>query len=266
MRHRGARSTGTARLSWRSGLAGVCIVVALTASVVATSGPAGVGQVAMDVPVRGLVEPGAALPSGDECRATVSGPGPEVRPENAASNARPGDGVPVSAWPDAGYDPAFNRSIVPRIDGLFTGTTDQILAWGACKWGLPADVVRAMAVEESNWRQSTTGDVSDDSADCVPGHTPPCATSFGILQVKHIFRPDSYPRAAESTAFNVDYALAAVRGCYEGWVTYLEPNYSSGDMWGCVGWHFSGEWRDEAATGYVGRVQAALAAAPWRGW
>lgn len=266
MRHRRARPSGTARRTWRSGLVGVCILVALTASVVAASRTADVGQIAMDVPTTGLLEPGATLPTGEECEAVVAGPGSEVRPENAASNARAGDGVPVPAWPSAGYDPAFNRSIVPRIDGRFTGTTDQILAWGACKWGLPTDVVRAMAVEESNWRQSTTGDISDAPEDCVPGASPPCATSFGIMQVKHIFRPGSYPRAAESTAFNVDYALAAVRGCYEGWVTYLEPNYAAGDMWGCVGWHFSGDWRDEAAAEYVARVELALAGAPWRHW
>ena len=49
-----------------------------------------------------------------------------------------------------------------RVDGKFTGTTDQILRWGACKWGIDEDVVRAEAVAESHWRQDDAGDSSND--------------------------------------------------------------------------------------------------------
>src|SRR5947209_15932883 len=64
------------------------------------------------------------------------------------------------------------------------GTTEEILTWGACKWGLDADVVKAVAVQESDWRQSTVSDESTNPQDCVGGATPPCPTSFGIMQLK----------------------------------------------------------------------------------
>jgi hypothetical protein len=68
------------------------------------------------------------------------------------------------------------------------------------------------------------------------------------------------------TAFNVDYSLAVLRGCFEGWVTYLHNGYTAGDLWGCVGWHFSGEWKDDPALAYVQRVQRQLDDQFWTRW
>lgn len=210
--------------------------------------------------------PDPELPNSQECaRSTV--PGTEARPQNTVANGTvPPTGYPVPPWPQEGYAPQFNERIVPRIDGQFTGTTDQILAWGACRWGMPADVVRAMAIEESSWDQAHAGDISDDPAGCVGGDTAPCPTSFGILQLKARYRPGSWPQSVQSTAFNVDYGLAAIRGCYEGWVVYLQHGYQAGDLWGCLGWHFSGEWRDPLALGYIERVREHLRAKPWTQW
>ncbi|MQA14999.1 MAG: hypothetical protein GEV09_12730 [Pseudonocardiaceae bacterium] len=212
------------------------------------------------------VEPGTQLPSGAECAQRIERDPWEPRPRNAAANHSVPQDHAVPAWTENGYAPEMNSRIIPRIDGQFTGTTNEIIAWGACKWGFDADMVRAMAVEESNWRQSETGDVTDDPAKCVGGDTAPCPTSFGLLQVKHTFRPGSYPYAQRHTAFNVDYALGAIRGCYEGWVTYLDSDYGPGDLWGCVGWHFSGEWKDPQAFDYIERVQEELDAKPWLRW
>lgn len=212
------------------------------------------------------VEPGAALPSGVECAQRIDRDPWEPQPGNfAANNSVPRDHS-VPAWTDDGYAPEMNSKIIPRIDGQFTGTTNEIITWGACKWGFDADVIRAMAVEESTWQQSEAGDLTDDPEKCVGGATTPCPTSFGLLQVKHTFRPGSYPYSQRSTAFNVDYALGVVRGCYEGWVTYLDGDYAPGDLWGCLGWHFSGEWKNRAAIGYTERVQEALADRPWLRW
>ncbi len=241
----------------------LCAVLLLTTG----CGPAGEGTArAAEFSAEATAPPGAELPSTQECaRRTVLGP--EPRPENTAANrTMPPAGYRVPAWPEHGYAPEFNARIVPRIEGRFTGTTDQILAWGACRWGMPADVVRAMAVEESTWVQSHTGDVSEDPRGCVGGDTPPCPTSFGILQLKDLHRPGSWPWSLQSTAFNVDYGLAAVRGCFEGWVTYLRPDYRAGDLWGCLGWHFSGEWHDPGAQGYIKRVKDHLRAKPWKRW
>ena len=43
------------------------------------------------------------------------------------------------------------------VSGNFYGTTDMILRWAACKWGIDEDVVRAEAVEESSWNPERGG-------------------------------------------------------------------------------------------------------------
>ncbi len=209
--------------------------------------------------------PRSALPAGAQCAQRVGHDDWEPRPENAVGNSSVPENLSLPAWPDY-YAPEVNSRVVSRIDGEFTGTTNAIITWGACKWGFDTDIVRAMAVEESYWYQSKTGDVTNDPKQCVGGAAVPCPTSFGLLQIKHVFRPGSYPYSARYTAFNLDYALAVLRACYEGWVTYLEGDYRPGDLWGCVGWHYSGEWKDPDALGYIGRVQDHLSAKPWLKW
>ena len=164
-------------------------------------------------------------------------------------------------WDD--FTEQANHQFVPRIDGNFTGTTGEILTWGACKWGLDADILRAVAVQESHWLQSTIGDKSDNAQDCVGGARPPCPTSFGIMQLKHIYLPGSYPLSQQSTAFNVDYYAARTRACYEGWVSYLSNGYGPGDLWSCVGWHWSGQWKDPGSQRYIQRVHHYLDTKPW---
>lgn len=219
-------------------------------------------------PAGATLPPGSALPSGADCAGRArAGTGWEPRPENDAFNhSVPPEGYSVPAWPAPGYAPELNRRIIPRIDGRFTGTTDEILVWGACKWGLDTDIVRAMAIVESDWEQDIAEDLSRNPRECVDEDSIPCPTSFGIMQVKHLFRPGSYPYSARHTAFNVDYALGVVRACHEGWVTYLENGYRPGDIWGCLGWHYSGEWLDRGGLSYIGRVQRSLASKPWLEW
>lgn len=212
------------------------------------------------------LRPGATLPSSEQCAKRTKA-GKETRPMNVVANtSTPPRDYRVPAWTPHGYAPEFNAVIVARIDGQFTGTTDQIIAWGACRWGFDADVARAVAMEESTWRQSTAGDLTEDPAQCVGGARPPCPTSFGLMQLKHTFRPGSWPYSQQHTAFNVDYALGVIRGCYEGWVVYLENGYRAGDLWGCLGWHFSGEWKDPGATDYIARVRERLRQRGWEEW
>jgi autotransporter family porin len=172
--------------------------------------------------------------------------------------------VSIPVWQD--FIGEANQRFVSRIDGKFTGTTDAILAWGACKWGLDADLLRAVAVQESDWRQSTVSDESDNPKDCVGGDIPPCPTSFGIMQLKHLYTPGSYPLSQRSTAFNVDYYGARIRSCYEGGISYLGGDYGPGDIWGCVGWHFSGEWKDLGSKRYIRQVGRYLNNKPWLEW
>jgi hypothetical protein len=189
------------------------------------------------------------------------------------------------------YDPRWDSWLLPRVDGQFTGTTDEIFEWAACKWGIPDNVIRAAAYTESTWYQYLVyanyhnrcisfygcgdffGDSSPDSIvymnalarlggydyqqDYGVGLGPETFSILGIMswqapawgQV-----PDNqngaFPFSRNSTAFAADYYGAAFRGCFEGWVTWLHdenPNYVPGDLWGCVGYWYSGAWRDSAA-------------------
>jgi autotransporter family porin len=202
--------------------------------------------------------PGSSLPSGAQCAGSVEGSGFEPRPENAAANgyvAVAGSDYSLSVWDGyLGMDPAADR-LRQRVDGNFRGTTDEIIRWGACKWGFSEDVVRAVAVTESTWRQSTASDLVDG----VP-------QSFGLLQVKRTAHPGSYPASQRSTAWNVDYALAYRRACYEGWIVWLRElgtGYAAGDEWGCVAHWYSGSWRDSGEAAYVADVQSHLADHTW---
>ena len=207
------------------------------------------------------------LPSAEECsqRVRAAGLKREVRPENASANNSTPAGLTLPPWPSF-WAPQVNEKYVPRIDGQFTGSTDEIIAWGACKWGIDANIVRAMAVSETFWRQPFEGDPEDDPAVCVGGYTRPCPTSFGLLQLKHTTRPGSWPGSRDHTAFNVDYSLAVLRGCYEGYVTYLGDGYAAGDLWGCVGWHYSGEWLSPAALQYIDTTQQHYQQREWLSW
>ena len=70
----------------------------------------------------------------------------------------------------------------------------------------------------------------------------------------------NFPFSRNSTAFAVDYVGSYLRGCYEGWQHWLRetgtPTYAAGDMWGCVGAWFSGDWHSAGATRYLARVRA----------
>ena len=47
------------------------------------------------------------------------------------------------------HDPRWNRYIIGRISGRFSGTTDEIFQWAAVKWGLPDNLFRAIAYMNS---------------------------------------------------------------------------------------------------------------------
>src|SRR5207248_1560723 len=106
---------------------------------------------------------------------------------------------------------------IAAVSGNFVGTTDEILQWVSYKWGIPLDVVRAVAQNESNWRMSMLGDaatVPDASAYPAYSRISPTSVyqSLGIMQVK--WKADGSlhvgtdPLRYESTAFNVDYWAA----------------------------------------------------------
>jgi hypothetical protein len=92
---------------------------------------------------------GSALPSGAECAARVR-PAAEVRSVNTAANNNRGSRANANNRNDwNGFD---------RVDGNFAGTTDELIQWAACKWGIDEDIARAQIAKESWWHQSANGD------------------------------------------------------------------------------------------------------------
>ena len=207
--------------------------------------------------------PGSALPSDAVCASEVR-PAPEVRPANATFNQTRGIG---------------GNSLYPRVTGNYVGTTDEIIQWAACKWGIDEDIVRAQAAKESYWFQRATGDFTTDTTNCAPGHQTlgadgvagRCPESIGLLQVRYPYHMTAFATdndATVSTAYNLDYAYAGWRSCYEGndtWLNNANPPrpYVAGDVWGCVGVWYSGAWYSSAADGYIAAVQSYLSQRVW---
>ncbi len=201
------------------------------------------------------------------------------------------------------YNPLWDSYLLPRVDGQFSGTTDEILQWAACKWGLPDNLIRADAFVESTWFQAMTypdqqcvtdygcGDYFSSSSAASTTYCNDvavlsgvnyqqwdgagfCPQTFSILGVMSWWNPTwgfswagnqngTFPFNHESTAFAADYWGAMIRGCYEGWQWELGASYTAGDLWGCIGAWYDGNWHDSAANTYISKVQAALTTEPW---
>jgi hypothetical protein len=208
-----------------------------------------------------------SLPSGASCKSRVHASSWEPRPDNTKRNQVMLDPAAVHAAfaartrAAAGtYDPRWDSWLLPRVDGQFTGTTDEIFQWAACKWGLPDDLLRAIAVRESTWYQYLTypsgrpvlnygsGDLFaaasaasrvycdlvarfgyDYQRDLGAGI---CPKTFSIVGVMSWQDPGwgswsdnqngTFPSNRNSTAFAVDYLGSQLRGCYEGWEFWLK--------------------------------------------
>jgi len=218
--------------------------------------------------------PGARLPTGGQCATWVRArPKREIKRVNRPYNRARGHRVDAAMF--SGNDPRAARSLAPRIDGNFTGTTEEILRWAACKWGVDEDLVKAQAAIESWWRQTTKGDFGTDPGRCPPGHglgadgqAGRCPESYGILQNRYPYMGSAFPGAADSTAMSADLAYGIWRMCFEGYETWLNTvdrgrEYRAGDAWGCVGRWFSGRWHTDASEQYVGRVRDYLRQRIW---
>lgn len=220
-----------------------------------------------------------SLPSDAAAARQVHRSGWEPRPANARYNHTTPVRLalrPVSIAAHA-YDPRWNRYILGRITGDFTGTTDEIFQWAAVKWGLPDNLIRTAAYMESDWRQSNYGDFVSDRGKCPPGYRAmPCPVTFGIVGTKSTSWPGIFPWNRDSTAAAVDVLGGWLRGCYEGWVWWLRDHgntsrgaYHAGDIWGCLGAWYSGDWHDGSpahrGTGenYILRARHWYRARPW---
>jgi hypothetical protein len=224
-----------------------------------------------------LLPVGAALPSDTYCAGHVRS-AREVRHNQNAVPNRFGEvpnqtrGQP-GVWRDA--DPA-KTPFTARVTGDFTGTTDEIIQWAACKWGIDEDVVRAQIAKESWWDQANSlGDWGTNAANCDPrfplgtdGHAGQCPESLGLGQTRYPYMRSAFPLAYDSSAFNLDVTYAIWRSCFEGTETWLNTvergrQYAAGDMWGCVGRWFAGRWYTQPAIDYIAAVQRYLTQQVW---
>lgn len=184
--------------------------------------------------------PKAALPDGATCAQQVKAR-PEYRPQNSVANhtiPTPEPSTVLDGADDAN-DWSRQRNYNERIDGNYAGTTDEIIQWVACKWGLDEDDLRAKAAVESSWRQSL---INADGE-----------YSVGLMQVNQNYH-HCLPACIESTAYNADWAAAWQRACVDGdfdWLgsDYLSTvaNYNSGSNAtrlheGCLAVWYAGDW------------------------
>ena len=95
-------------------------------------------------------------PLSDATARSLVTPRTEIRPANDAANHY----VPTASEL-AAFHGAASNPLAQYVTGGFAGTTDEILQWGAHKWGIPEDILRAVAVQESWWRQAAMGDRRD---------------------------------------------------------------------------------------------------------
>lgn len=141
-----------------------------------------------------------------------------------------------------------------KVTGNFTGTTDEIIQWAAHKWGVDEDIMRAVAVAESWWRQEN---VTQDGS----------YQSFGLMQVLNKYA-GSHPLSQVSTAFNADFYGAQIRFVYDGlnrWFMDVPHGkvYVAGDIWGSVGSWFAGAWWTAPSIWYIDIVKGHVASQRW---
>jgi hypothetical protein len=174
----------------------------------------------------------------------------EPRPANAVANRRVPGAALLRKW--------RRRSEMPyagRVTGRFRGTTDEIIQWAARKWGFAPNLLRAVAVVESWWRQDAIGDGGD---------------SFGLFQVRRPYHCWGRCRIARRfTAFNADYYGGILRAYLDGtqrWLNTVERGrpYRAGDVWGSVGAWYSGRWWTPESVAYMERVREELRRRTWR--
>jgi hypothetical protein len=208
----------------------------------------------------------------------------ENRPDNtSANNYKPSSGE-LSAFlknetNKYGKLPAQSNPYAIYVTGGFVGTTDEIIQWGAAKWGIPADWVRAQYYQESRWHQSALGDLTTVSdVTKYPAHSRYSSTqvyqSLGIAQVKWN-HPDenksgigTEPLRWKSTAFNVDYQLSNVRFLFDnpkGLRSAWGDPYRPCNNWLSIGGSYEPmPWNNSGQQDYVAQVQNWLSNKVWQ--
>jgi hypothetical protein len=224
------------------------------------------------------------VPLSDAQAAALVVPTAENRPDSAAANHYQPLSIELSAFLNnekdaSGNLPAQNNPYLTYVTGRFSGTTDEIIQWGAAKWGIPADWLRAEYVNESYWNQSELGDLTSVANPLLyPVQSRAAGNqvyqSLGITQIKwdHPDRNNNgtgtEPLRWKSTAFNVDYQAATVRFYFDDpqriRSSWGDRTYISCNNWLSIGgWFEPSPWNNPQQQSYVTRVQTFLANRKW---
>jgi hypothetical protein len=165
--------------------------------------------------------------------------------------------------------------------GLTNPSTDDLIQWGAHKWGIPEDWLRAQYISESYWNHFQLGDQSTESAAWYPqfpvqsrvsGSSTDVFESMGISQVK--WRPDNSvgigtePLRWKSTAFNIDFQAAQIRFYYDNpnglRTTWGDASYVPCQQWNSLGgWFEPYPWNNIGQLNYISSVQSHLNNRDW---
>jgi hypothetical protein len=161
----------------------------------------------------------------------ITSPVNQTKPNAAQLAYYAGDG-----YVSSGMDPPYTW--MNLVDGQYTGTTEMIIRWAACKWGMDEDMIRAQATtEQGSWVQwNAAGDQRQSINQCQAGNSPDhnstnlwgyrvsnaCYQSWSIWQTKVVYSTPNigawttWPAINESTAFAVDYRYGFQRSCMNG--------------------------------------------------
>ena len=240
------RSVIASRVRSRGTLVAACAVVAAASMTFAWRPGTGLLRSATADETPSVTRPPrSAVLSDGEAAARVTPSDHEPRPANHVPNRT----VPSRRELAAFRRLAEAQGVGRHVTGRFAGTTDELIQWAAHKWGIDADLLRAQAMAESAWSQSKVGDRG---------------RSFGLMQIKRTIWRGSYPLSRRSTAFNVDLSAAIVRQAYDGRANWLRRHgYRGGDIWGSLGYYYSGGWYDAGARRYIATVRRHLAERTW---
>jgi autotransporter family porin len=181
----------------------------------------------------------------------------ENAPANTPFNQTLPTAAQLSAYAANGYTSTFQDDYTQykRVDGQYSGSTDMIMRWAACKYGIEEDVVRAQGWIESGWQQGGAGDKRTSQAQCIQGSfaalwnttiSEPggstvscpncCYQSWSLWQTKVYYEWMTWPQIMQSTAFAADYRYADQRACMDGaYTTYYasagqQPNTYAADV------------------------------------
>jgi hypothetical protein len=112
-----------------------------------------------------------------------------------------------------GGDIGVGLAIPPAGTNPSHAVMDTLLSRAADKYGIPREILKAVALRESSWRQY------DSSGEAVAGRNS-SSTDWGVMQINDYYHPDAFPRAKTDVAFNIDYGakyLASQFRRYGSW-------------------------------------------------